>query len=172
MGLAGLLGSVAHGFQMSATANRLWWMPLNLSLGLAVSLFAVGVIHDLLGSTQARRILPILVALGIVFFLVTVLVPGSFLLFIAYDALALLFALGAYTYLAIKRKFPGALFMAAGILTSIIAAAIQATVAVSFVLVWEFDHNGVFHLVQVLGLLLLLFGLKRGFTAQLAEPGI
>jgi multisubunit Na+/H+ antiporter MnhB subunit len=166
LGLAGLLGFIAHGFKMSEAANRIWWMPLNLSLGLTVSLFAVGVIHDLAGKRYSLPALPILMGLGVLFFLVTLLIPGSFLVFIAYEALAMLFALVAYIYLQVKRQFPGALVMAAGVCVSIIAAAIQATHKLSFTLVWEFDHNATFHLVQILGLGLLLLGLQQGFKAK------
>jgi len=28
--------------------------------------------------------------------------------------------------------------------------------------VWEFDHNGIFHLVQALGVILFCVGLSRG----------
>ena len=50
--------------------------------------------------------------------------------------------------------------MAAGILVSIIAAGIQANKSVIVTFIWRFDHNGIYHLVQVVGLMLLLMGLR------------
>ena len=32
--------------------------------------------------------------------------------------------------------------------------------------IWEFDHNGVFHLVQVVGVLVLNYGLRAAFLAK------
>ena len=43
---------------------------------------------------------------------------------------------------------------------NILAAAVQAEGALGFTLIWTFDHNGVFHLVQMVGLGLLVWGLK------------
>jgi hypothetical protein len=52
--------------------------------------------------------------------------------------------------------------MAAGVFLSIVAAAIQAKQSTSIRVIWEFDHNGIFHLVQMAGLVLLLAGLRAG----------
>ena len=82
LAFASALGAIAHGFQMSEQLNSLLWKPLNLALGLTVAMFAVGVVYDLWGLAAARRVLPILIGIGVVFFSVTVVVPGSFLVFI------------------------------------------------------------------------------------------
>ena len=87
--------------------------------------------------------------------------PGIFFLFIVYEVAALIFALGAYIFLAIQQNLPGACLMAAGILVSIIAAGIQTNKSVILTFVWRFDHNGIYHLVQVVGLLLLFAGLRK-----------
>ena len=55
---------------------------------------------------------------------------------------------------------PGAWLMATGVFCSIIAAAIQTRKSVSLTFIWRFDHNGIYHLVQVLGLMFLLIGLR------------
>ena len=54
----------------------------------------------------------------------------------------------------------GALLIATGVLVSIIAAGIQASNNVSVTIVFEFDHNGIFHIVQILGIILLVAGIK------------
>jgi hypothetical protein len=45
--------------------------------------------------------------------------------------------------------------------TSLIAAAIQPIKRLRVALLWEFDRNGLFHLVQALGLILLGVGLSQ-----------
>jgi hypothetical protein len=167
LALAAILGTIAHGFQMSARLNHLFWQPLYLSLGLTVALFVVAVVYDMWGYEAARRVLPVMLVIGVAFYGVTVLIPGSFLVFIIYEAMAMLFALGIYGWLAWQGQLNGAWLMTAGILITIIAAGVQASEAISVTIIWPFDHNGLYHLIQMLGLLVLVAGLR---AALLAEP--
>lgn len=160
IGLAAALGAVAHGLVLSQTFHRRIWLALNMALSLAVSLFVVGVVYDLAGFEISLTTLPILLTAGLGFYLTTLIYPGTFFLFIAYEVVALVFALCAYIFLAIHQDHPGAWLMAAGILVSIIAAGIQANKSVVLTFIWRFDHNGIYHLVQVVGLMLLLMGLR------------
>lgn len=158
LGLAGLLGFFAHGFVMSEALNNALWQPLYLSLGITVALFAAGVLVDLRVAPVPKGILILFIAVAVVFYGVTVVFPGSFLVFIAYEAIAMLFALGAFIYLDFKIPARWTFLMTGGIALSIIAAVIQATGSIGFTLIWEFDHNGVFHLVQMPGIVLLAAG--------------
>jgi hypothetical protein len=159
--VAALLGAIAHGIMMSESSKTLFWQPLNLALGLMVALFCVAVIYDIWGKTSARRMLPILFVVGLLFFGITLAWPDSFLWFIVYEVLAMLFALGGYLWLTIGKKRPGAGFMTAGVCLTILAAGIQTTKAVHFTLIWTFDHNGVYHLVQIVAVLFFLAGLRK-----------
>jgi hypothetical protein len=166
LAVAAALGAIAHGFQMSRRTNELLWMPLNLALGVTVALFVVGAVYDLCSFSLPRLLVPILLAVGVAFFIVTVLIPGSFLVFVVYEAIAMLFALVVYVVLAARETLRGAAMMAAGVLVSIVAAAVQATGAVRFTLIWDFDHNGAFHLIQMVGLLFLLIGLRTDLVSR------
>jgi hypothetical protein len=168
LAVAAVLGAIAHGFQMSVRMNELLWMPLNLVLGVTVAVFVAGAVYDLRAFSLPRLLVPILLAVGVAFFFVTVLIPGSFLVFVIYEAVAMLFALVVYVVLAARQKLRGAAMMAAGVLLSIVAAAVQATGAVRFKLIWEFDHNGAFHLIQMVGLVLLLIGLRTDLVSRRA----
>ena len=161
IGLAAALGAVAHGLILSQSVHNRIWQFLNLSLALAVSLFVAGVVYDLWGLAACLKVLPIMLIIGIGFFGTTLCFPGIFFIFIIYEGLALIFALGAYTYLAVQGELNGAGFIAAGILISIIAAGIQAKQSISLTVIWQFDHNGIYHMVQIIGLPFLIFGLRR-----------
>jgi hypothetical protein len=161
---AGALGALAHGFTMSPRTNARLWRPLNLLLGLTVALFVVGAIRDYAGPAAGQRALRPALGVGLLFFLITQVVPGSFTVFIVYEALAMLTALALYSRLALNGKLEGAQLMVAAILISIIAAGVQAS-PISARLIWEFDHNGLFHLIQMAGLPLLVRGLKAGLQA-------
>jgi Family of unknown function (DUF6962) len=160
IGLAATLGAMAHGLVLSRTFHHRTWLALNMALSLAVSLFVVGVVYDLWGGEVSLSTLPIILIAGMGFYLATLIYPGIFFLFIVYEAVALFFALGAYIFLTIRKDLPGAGLISAGILVSIIAAAIQANKSVILTFIWRFDHNGIYHLVQVVGLMLLLIGLR------------
>ena len=160
IGLAAILGAAAHGLVLSQTLHRRIWLFLNMSLGLAVSLFVVGVVYDLWGFEISMVALPIMLAVGLGFYLTTLLYPDIFIIFIIYEAVALIFALAAYVVLTLQQDFQGAWLMASGILVSIFAAGIQARKSIAITVIWQFDHNGVYHIVQVVGLLLLIIGLR------------
>ena len=163
---AAILGAIAHGFKMSKEFNMLLWYPLTLSLSLSVSLFVVAVVFDILGQIIAYRILPLMLSIGICFFILTVLWPGGFLVLIIFASLALLFALGCYTWLASKGRLAGAWIMVLGVFTTIVAGGVLAGKAISFTLIWSFDHNGVYHLIQMVGIVLLVLGLRKALPSN------
>ena len=160
LALSSFLGAVAHGFQMTQKTNDRLWMPINLSLGLVLGLFVVAALFDLSGEQAARTALPVMLAVGVGFFLFTLWKPGTFMTFIAYEALAMLFALGSYGYIFFTGTLAGAGWLVTGILITIIAAVVQATGKAGKGIVWYFDNNGVFHIIQMMGLVMLWMGLK------------
>ena len=160
LAISSFLGAVAHGYEMTPKTNDRLWMPINLSLGLALGLFVVGALFDLSGEAIARMVLPLMLAIGFGFFLITVWKPGTFMTFIAYEAVAMLFALGVYVYLLFTSSLAGAGWMVLGVLVTIIAAVVQATGKAGKRIFWYFDNNGVFHLIQMLGMVLLYSGLN------------
>ena len=164
LAFASLVGALAHGLDLSSTAQSWLWRPLYLSLGLVVAMFVVGAVFDLKGESAARAWLIPMLVLALVFFTVTQVGSGSFWAFVVYEALAMLGALGIYLLLALKRRLAGAGTVAAAILLNIVAAAIQSTGNITLTIVVPFDHNGVFHLVQIVALVVLTRGLARGMA--------
>jgi hypothetical protein len=160
--VAAVLGAVAHGFDVSESIRAWLWRPLFLSLGLVVALFLVGAVHDFRGEAAGRMALLPMLGLGVGFFAVTELVSGAFMVFVLYEAVAMLAAFGMYAALSLQRRLAGAGVVALGIVLNIVAAAVQATGTVSLTIVVPFDHNGVFHLVQMLAVIVLTVGLLRG----------
>lgn len=160
LAFSAFLAALAHSFVMTQKTNERLWMPINLSLGWTLSLFVVGALIDLSGDAIARTALPAALIVGLLFFVITILRPGSFMTFIAYEALAMLFSLGVYIFLFFKGTLIGAGFMLAGVFVTIFAAVVQALGKTGKSIIWYFDNNGVFHLIQMIGIVLLLVGLK------------
>ncbi len=160
LSVAGFLGFWAHGFEMSESFKAMLWHPLYLGLGLTVAFFAAAVLVDLRGKAAPVWLIIVFAAVGVAFYGITTVIPGSFLVFIAYEAVAMLFALGVYAYLSLRDRRPTFYLMTAGVVLSIAAAVFQAIESVGFTLIWEFDNNGVFHLVQMAGIVFLMWGLE------------
>ena len=160
--LASVLGALAHGLDLSATVHAWLWRPLYLTLGLIVAMFVVAALYDFKGEQAARRALVPMLVLAFGFFAITLVGSVTFRVFLAYEALAMLAALGIYLRLAQTGRLAGSGLIAAGILLNLVAAVIQASGAITLILIEPFDHNGVFHLVQMVTLVVLTIGLGRG----------
>jgi hypothetical protein len=165
LGLASVLGAAAHGLEWSGAARAALWRPLYLLLGLSVTLFLVGGLYDWRGETAARRILPWAVGVGLGFYPLIALLGGAFLIFIVFNTTAMLTALAMYGALASTRRVAGAGLVAVGIALTIVAGAVQAS-HLSVHLIVPFDHNGLFHLVQLVATTILVVGLRRGLKTS------
>jgi hypothetical protein len=162
--VASVLGAVAHGLRLPAATRELLWQPLYLALGITMALFVVGAVRDWRSEAAARRVLGPMLAVAVAFYVITRLTRGSFLPFFIYEAAALVFSLAVYLGLAGQSR-AGAALMAAALAVSLAAGAVQAADLGVVRLVWDFDHNGVFHLVQLVGLGLLVAGLRLRLAA-------
>jgi hypothetical protein len=169
-GLAAALGAVTHGMVMPEGLRDVLWQPLYLLLGAAVALFVVGAVGDWRGSAAARRVQPAMLAAAVLFYLGTLLAGGEFLVFVVFEVAALGFATVLYLWLAVARRVRGAGIVAAALALSLAAGAVQASPALSARLVWEFDHNGLYHLIQLVGLLLLVLGLRATLQLPTTTP--
>jgi len=168
LAVASALGAVAHGFDLSADAVWVLWQPLFLSLGLVVALFVVAAVYDGFGPAAARRLLIPALIVGGAFYVVTLVFPGTFLVFVLYEAVAMLVALALYVRLAIRDGERWAWLMVIGIGLNIVAAAIQASGTVRLDLGIPFDHNGVFHLVQMVAIVVLVAGVSASLKSSSA----
>lgn len=160
LGFASILGAVAHGFVLSELLYKIIWNVLYLALGVTVAFFAIGASHEMWGERISKKAAPFVLTTALLFYGVTMILPDSFLIFIAYEAVALLGALGIYLYISFTRRDKACYWMVGGICLSILASIIQAMGNVHVTLLWEFDHNSIFHLIQMGGLFLIYFSLK------------
>jgi len=161
LALGSILGVFVHGFKLTPSIVNLLWYPLYLSLALAVALFVTNATYDGWGLRASRRILPFVLIAGCVFTIVAQLIVGNFLLFILYEGVAMLYALGVYLWLVISRQLPGASLITCGILLTIIAAIAQTINSIAFTVIWQFNNNGLFHLIQMVGIVFLVVGVRR-----------
>ena len=163
LALGSVLGAVAHGLELMASILGILWWFLYLSLGVTVALFVVGGIYDWRSERAARTALPWAIAAGAAFAALTQFLGGAFVIFVAYEATAMVATLTMYIALSTSGRLAGAGTVAVGIGLSIVAAAVQAS-ALNLHLIVPFDHNGLFHLVQLAATAALATGLRRGLV--------
>ena len=156
------LAAVAHGLVIPARLQTGIWVAIYLALGLVVAGFAVAAVTDLAGAETARAILKLMALLVLLFLLAVMLMGGDFAPFILFEALCLLFALAVYVRLGWAGGRRDARWLALGLVLTLLAAALQALRLGAFVCVWPFDHNGAFHLLQMVALLPIAVGLRTG----------
>ncbi|AFV00301.1 DUF6962 family protein [Simiduia agarivorans] len=154
------LGAVAHGLALPVGAITACWLVIYAALALLVAQFALIVIQDLWGPAAVRRATLPLLALAAGFWLYTSFVGDSFLPFIVYEVLAMGFALAGFSWQAWQRR-AGAGWLVLGVLLTLVAAAVQALKLFTFTLIWPFDHNGVYHLIQMVALVPFWLGVRR-----------
>lgn len=159
-----LVGSVAHGIEMPKEIYELLWKPMLICLGLVVAAFVLAAVYDLKGQAVAKKLFPWCIVVALVFFGITHIPGATFLYFILYEMVGMTFALSAYGYLCIKKRFPGAFFIVLGIVLQIFAAGVQASGPIEVRIIWLFDHNGLFHLIGMPAILVMVYGAARGFS--------
>jgi hypothetical protein len=82
---------------------------------------------------------------------------GGLYLFVVYEAVAMLSALAIYAYLATTGRLRGAGVISLSIVVNLAAAGVQAS-DLSIQIIFPFDHNGIFHLIQMVGVAMLGVG--------------
>ena len=165
---AALIGTFHHGLVLSTTAYDLSWLLIILCLGMMIGLFVVALTYDVFGLIAARKILPVMIVIALGFFGFSWSQGQDFSLFLAYEAFGLLAALIGYSYLAFLRR-PGGLSLAIAVFITIVAAVVQATKAMSYTIVVPFDHNANYHLIQIVGVMLLTHGIRQSVNTSSAQ---
>ena len=164
------LGACVHGFEVSAFTYATLWTILYLIMGLCVGCFVIASSYDWFGLEGVNRIrYPIFICAGL-FWALAVNWHDGFILFMLYQAVALIFVLLVYGR-ALFSSLPGSLFIVLSVLVLLLAAWIQNQYDLYVDMFWLFDHNGLFHLIQIIGILVLGFGLIRRFPRQ-SDPSV
>ncbi len=153
LGVAAVLGGLYHGFDRFSSYTGVYFC-----ISVLMAALCLAVITDGFGEEIARGFRWPVAGLALAFFLVARTYPTRILAFAAFLAVFLVLALVLYLHLMVTRALPGAGFLAAGIATLLIGAAMMLG-NVGFTLIWTFDRNAVYHLVQMVGSLFFYFGL-------------
>lgn len=162
--LAATLGAVAHALYLPGWLDRVVWAFIYLALAAGIGAIVLATVEDCLPAWRAR-VRPFVLGLALASFGAALLFPEIFAVILIWQACGVLFAMWAYGRDGLRRDGRRSVWVVAGLVITVVAAVVQATGAVSFTLVWPFDHNGVFHLVQIPGLIAVAYGLAKAAPA-------
>lgn len=169
LSVAAFIGAFAHGVVISEATYEALWKPLLLILGVVIANMALVALYDLYGAVALWRAGPLLLLVAIAFFAVTYLEGATFLVFILYQMIGMLFAFFVYLLLGVKKRLRGAFGIAGGVVLQLVAGGIQASGPFEVKCVWLFDHNGIFHMVGLIATCVMVWGMTRGFPAMRVE---
>ena len=169
LSVASLIGAAAHGMEMAASIESAIWTPAYLALGLTMALFVIAAITMSVGHEKSRRLLLPAVMIAFLFFTITQIWSDSFLLFVIYECIAMVLSLTLYSMCFWQRRAAGSGLLAAGVLVGILAAVIDTQKTLHMTLIWEFNNHGLFHLVQMISLLLLTIGIAQAHQEEFSR---
>ena len=158
IGLAAIQGALLHGFRhslpplvISGLRVGVVWSLNATAYVLAMALLSFGVPRS---STLYGRIQALL-SLKFVFFLILAAIKPVFIIAIIDYSLSFIVAIAVHTK---KIRHPASPWILAGVVVSITAALIQS-LQISFST--SFNHNDLYHVVQIVGLSLFYVGCLR-----------
>jgi hypothetical protein len=170
LGLAALLGGVAHGFlpDPQSPVYRFIWNTTLLAIGVAaLAGWSLGA-RLLLSEVAARRVMAAAGAVFAGYVALVLFVSQSFTVAIIHYLPAAAFLLAAFILSYVRRRDRFRLAGIVGLALSFAAAAVQQT-ETSLHPVY-FNHNALYHLIQAFALL-LVFWAARGLLRATANQG-
>ncbi|UCD38959.1 MAG: hypothetical protein JSW54_05640 [Fidelibacterota bacterium] len=160
LGIAALLGGFAHGL-----ARFSIFAIIYPCLAILMTSFILATLVDSFGQELAHQVRWFIAFLALIFMLVAWRYPTRIRAYAVVLAALMILAFLLYLRQALTTTLPGSAYIAAGIATTILAAALLLKRA-RITLIWTFDHNGVYHLVQMVGVLFFYLGLSQRSIAM------
>lgn len=156
MALAAFAGGTAHGFadRLGESGHWIVWRITVWSIGVASLCIVAAMARFAFSRRTAANVIAVF-ALQFVLYAVWMLWHDGFQYVILDYVPAMLFVLATALWLGASRGWAGSRWVAAGILVSFAAAGIQVS---GLALHRHFNHNDLYHLIQMAGVYLLYRG--------------
>jgi hypothetical protein len=156
LAVGALLGGISHGFgpMLSKIAKMIIWRLTLLFIGLTALGLLLSALTILTNGKVNIGILSFFVIL-FAYYNYKVFKNDSFLIAIKFYLPFIIISLICFSYIFIYRGYTGALFISVGLLVTLFASLIQLS---KIVLHKHFNHNDLFHIVQIIGMYLMFEG--------------
>ncbi|WP_444941815.1 DUF6962 family protein [Microbulbifer sp. ZKSA004] len=168
MFIASLVAAIYHGFEIPPYFRSCLWYGILFLLGLLISSFVLAVSVDLVSEGFSKRAIFPVLFLFLILFVFSFSLKDKIFAFAVYQFLICAVAFIGYFILALRRQSSlcGSWFMALGSIVSIVAMAVQLDGSLSVSIIWDLDHNIIYHFVQALGVVLFILGLRRFYSER------
>lgn len=155
-GMGAFLGALSHGYgpYFNSKVQKILWKLTMFNIGVSGWLYAVGssIFFFRNETYDAARWIFIV---AFILYILWLLKDDRFLVVIIYYIPLMLFIMGGMLYQFVVLNSAGSLAVAMGILVSLAGAGIQAS---GFSIHKHFNHNDIFHVIQMIGYLLMYQG--------------
>jgi len=143
-----LIGAIAHGFQMPEKMNMLLWLFLAGCSAFGLAHLVSASVGEWKPAWYKKSVIGMSLA-ALIFIGITVKL-SSFTVYVVFIVItmALVFWLNAVCFEKSGNKKH--LLIIFGAVFTTIASLVQLIKSIHFTIIWEFDYNGAFHLVQML----------------------
>jgi len=154
MGLAGLFGALTHGFgpDISQQTHQFFWRTTLACIGLTTVFMLLGGLYHILLEPSWMHWLPFIV---FILFLVAIFKNDNFKTVILFYVPGMVLMLLMMTVSYMTNKNEGALWIIVSIIVGFVGAGIQQS---GFSFHKDFNNNDIYHVVQMLGMYLLYYG--------------
>ena len=156
LAVSALLGGISHGFgpMLSKVAKMIIWRLTLLFIGLTALVLLFSVLMIITDGEINIRVIPFFVVL-FGYYNYKVYKNDSFLIAVKFYLPFIVISLACFIYVFIYKGYVGALFISVGLLVTLFASLIQSS---KIVLHRHFNHNDLFHIVQMIGMYLMFEG--------------
>jgi uncharacterized membrane protein len=168
-----LIGAIAHGLQMPEKINKLLWLLLAVGSAFGLAHLVSASVGEWKPAWYKKSVIGMSLA-AIIFVGITVNF-SSFTIYVVFivTTMALVALLNVICFE--KSRNRKHLLIIFGAVLTAIASLVQLIKSIHFTIIWEFDYNGAFHLIQMLAGILLGLGinglLKSGRLNGDSRPG-
>ena len=163
-----LIGAVAHGIQMSEKTNMLLWLLLAGCSAFGLAHLVSASVGEWKRAWYKKSVIGM--SLAAIIFVGTTVKLSSFTIYVVFIliTMALVSLLNAMCFEKSGNKKH--LLIISGAVITAIASLVQLIKSIHFTIIWEFDYNGAFHLIQMLAgsfLGLGIIGLLRSVRSEI-----
>lgn len=154
VGLGALFGGTFHGFgpQLSDAWEMLLWKGVVYSIGFSMLFAVAGTLRGTPISIRTQRTLNAANLLAFSAYAFWMIKNEDFEFVILYYVPAMLLIAGVQTWALIRHQLPGAKWLVGGVIVTLVSSYIQQS---DIDLHRNFNHNDLYHVVQIAGLYLL-----------------
>ena len=164
VGLGALLGGVMHGFAayLGDTGNLIVWKSTVYAIGLSLVFVVAGTISGTPMKAATAKSLRLLNLIVFVLYAAWMIRHDDFLYVIYYYGPTMLVVAAIHGWAHVRHRSNGAIGIVSGVVVTLLGAAVQQS---GISIHAHFNHNDLFHIIQILGLVLFF----KGVSALRAE---